>query len=134
MSFDDIVLTSMATHPHRKQYLIAAVIFGLLILINVVGFWFFLRPGISNTTFAGTVSELSDNTITIVDGKGRPRIFTLATTTKIVTGKDVTSGTSLSIDTFVMISTNTDEGDAIATKIRIMSTDPFGRPHKPEKI
>ena len=114
----------------KKQYLIAVVIILVLVAINVAGFWVFLRPGVPNT-FGGKVAELSDQTLSVVDAHGRSQLFTLASSTKIVFGKNVSSSTDLLPGVFVMVTAVSREPSATATKIRILSTDPFNRPRKP---
>lgn len=115
----------------KKQYLIAALIVAVLVVVNVVGFWFFLRPGVPNNTFGGKVSAVSEEVLSVVDVHGRTEQFLIASTTKVVFGKTDTSVTELTAGIFVMVSTESRKPFATATKIRIMSTDPFDRSHKP---
>lgn len=115
----------------KKQYLVAALVVLVLVVINIVGFWFFIRPGVPNNTFGGKVSTVSEEILSVVDVHGRTEQFLIASTTKVVFGKTDTSVTELTAGIFVMVSSESRKPFATATKIRIMSTDPFNRPHKP---
>ena len=121
----------MSLPPLKKQYLIAGAVLFVLVVINIGGFWFFLRPGVPDNTFGGKVAELSDHSLSVIDARGRTQVFTLATSTKIVFGKNTSSSTSLVPGVFVMVTAVSREPSATATKIRIVSTDPFNRPRKP---
>jgi hypothetical protein len=114
----------------KKQYFVAAGIFLLLVVLNIGGFWFFLRPGLPANTFGGKVVTVTDHTLLVVDAHGRTEQFTIASSTKIVFGKKDATETELAAGVFVMVSTESHKPAATATKIRIMSTDPFVRPHK----
>jgi hypothetical protein len=115
----------------KKQYLIAAGVFLLLVIINIVVFLFLLRPGVPPNTFGGKVSAVTNESLSISDAHGRTTLFTLASSTKVVFGKNIATITDLTPGVFVMVSIKSPEPYATATKIRIMSTDPFNRPHKP---
>jgi len=113
----------------KKIYLTALFIILGLIVLNVAVFWFFLRPGLPGNTFGGKISAISETTLTVVDAHGRAELFALATSTKIMYGKESSSIANLVPGTFVMVSTAERGLSATATKIRIMSTDPFTRGH-----
>ncbi len=116
----------------NKQYLIAGAVVAALIVMNIVGFWF-MRPGPPPDAFAGKIAAVSESSLTVVDAKGHTRIFSMSTSTLVVTGKDVAVGAVLATGTFVMVTTELPGPDATAVKkIRILSTDPFNRPHKGE--
>ncbi len=115
----------------KKQYFIAAGIVLFLVVINIGGFWFFLRPPLPANTFGGKVSVVADHTLSVVDAHGRTEQFTIASTTKIIFGKKDATETELVAGVFVMVSAESRKPAATATKIRIISTDPFNRPHKP---
>jgi hypothetical protein len=121
----------MSNSITKKQYIIAGVVFLALVVVNVVVFWIFLRPGIPPNTFGGKVITVSSSTLAVTDVRGRTEFFTIATSTKIVFGKHVSSETDLTPGAFVMVSTASHEPSATATKVRIMSTDPFTKAHKP---
>ena len=122
----------MALSPLKKQYLIAALIVVVLVVINIAGFWFFLRPGVPHNTFGGKVATTTDHTLSVVDAHGRTEQFTIASTTKIVFGKRDTSEAELAAGVFVMVTAESRKPSATATRIRILSTDPFNRPPKPD--
>ena len=115
----------------KKQYGGIVFVVICLVLVNIAGFLFFWRPHLPPNTFGGRVSALSDHTIMIVDAHGDARTFAIASSTQITMGKNVAPETDLAVDTFVMLSAATGEPSAIATKIRILSTDSFVRPRKP---
>ncbi len=114
----------------NKQYLIAGGVVVILVVANIAGFWF-MRSGPPPDSFAGKVIVVSETELTVMDAKGRLRIFTLTASTSVVIGKNTTVGTALATSTFVMVTTDL-PGPAATTakKIRILSTDPFNRPHK----
>jgi hypothetical protein len=121
--------------PHsshtRKEFLIAAVLLAALVLGNMIGFWFFTRHGASSSQYGGKVMALSDHAITIVDTRGTYRVFTIASSTRIVVGRNVTPETDVAVGSFVMVSAPAVESAATATSIRILSTDFFTHTGKP---
>lgn len=114
----------------NRQYLIAGGVVFVLVLINILGFWF-MRPPAPPNSFAGKVSHVTDSSLTVIDAKGHIREFSLTSSTSIVVGKDVALGTALATSTFVVVTTDVPGPKAtVAKKIRIFSTDPFDRRHK----
>ncbi len=100
-------------------------------LVNSIGF-FLVRQGpadhFADGTYAGAISQVASTSITILDVRGRARVFILAPTTQIVMGKEAT--VELAVGTFVMISVDPESlASTTATTIRLLSTKP-GRPGK----
>ena len=115
--------------PIKKTHLNISAVVIILIMANGIGFWFFMRPGLPPNTFGGTVTELTADTVTVVDVHGRTESFLIASSTKTVFGKREAAMGDLRVGGFVMVTTDIPIPHATATKIRVMSTDPFTRGH-----
>lgn len=122
------------TRSHKKISWVLGGIVLILALINIVGF-FFVRQGPADHfaagTYAGAVSQVASTSITIIDAKGRTRVFVLTPATQIVSGKEIAQ--KLSVGTFVLISVDPEAvASTTATTIRLLSTKP-SRPGKEQR-
>jgi hypothetical protein len=121
----------MSLSTIKKQYSAVVLVLIILAALNIAGFLFLWRPQVPPNTFGGKIVSLSDHSITITDAHGGTRTFIIASSTKIVVGKNVAPETDVTLGAFVMLNAATYEPAATATKIRILSTDPFRRDTKP---